>query len=157
MGTGKPFGAGTTPAPSFSSRLVRFGDGQGFINVTVRPVDVLQHASLEAAGFGIVFFLGDIVMGLIEEVTGLVQVTAPGQVSVDRFVLLDIFAVVDGRFLNFIDGVVDFFDGLTLFGVNRSAVGAMLQMGPGVAQVGESVDVRRMTTLRVDILGGQRE
>lgn len=136
---------------------MRFGDGQGFINVMVRPVDVLEHASLEAAGFGIVFFLGDIVMGLIEEVTGLVQVTAPGQVRIDRFVLLDIFAVVDGRFLNSIDGVVDFFDGLTLFGVNRSAIGAMLEMGPGVAQVGESVEVRRMTTLRVDILGGQRE
>jgi hypothetical protein len=135
---------------------VRFGDGQGFINMMVRPVDVLEHAGLEAAGFGIVFFLSDIVMGLIEEVTGLVQVTAPRQVSIDRFVLLDILAVVDGRFLNFIDGVVDFFDGLTLFGVNRAAVGAMLEMGPGVAQVGESVDVRRMTTLRVDILGGQR-
>jgi hypothetical protein len=136
---------------------VGFGNGQGFVDVVMRTIDVLENASLEAAGFGIVFFLRYIVMGLVQEVAGLVQVSAPGQVRVDRFMLVDVFAIVDRGFLDFIDGVVDFFDGLTLFDVNRAAVGTMLEMGPRVPQIGESVDVRRMTTLRVDILGGQRE
>jgi hypothetical protein len=141
----------------FCRCLVGFGDGQGFVDVVMRTIDVLENASLEAAGFGIVFFLRYIVMGLVQEVAGLVQVSAPGQVRVDRFVLVDVFAIVDRGFLDFIDGVIDFFDGLTLFDVNRAAVGTMLEMGPRVPQIGESVDVRRMTTLRVDILGGQRE
>jgi hypothetical protein len=136
---------------------VGFGNGQGFVDVVMRTIDVLENASLEAAGFGIVFFLRYVVMGLVQEVAGLVQVSAPGQVRVDRFMLVDVFAIVDRGFLDFIDGVVDFFDGLTLFDVNRAAVGTMLEMGPRVPQIGESVDVRRMTTLRVDILGGQRE
>ena len=141
----------------FCRCLVGFGNGQGFVDVVMRTIDVLENASLEAAGFGIVFFLRYVVMGLVQEVAGLVQVSAPGQVRVDRFMLVDVFAVVDRGFLDFIDGLVDFFDGLTLFDVNRAAVRTMLEMGPRVPQIGESVDVRRMTTLRVDILGGQRE
>jgi hypothetical protein len=136
---------------------VGFGDGQGFVDVVVGTVDVLEYASLETAGFGIVFLLGYVMMGLVQEVAGLVQVSAPGQVRVDRFMLVDVFAVVDGSFLDFVDGMVDFFNGLTLFDVNRRAVGSMLEMGPGVAQIGEGVEIRRMMTLRVDILGGQRE
>ena len=118
-----------------------FGNGQGFVDVVMRTIDVLENASLEAAGFGIVFFLRYVVMGLVQEVAGLVQVSAPGQVRVDRFMLVDVFAIVDRGFLDFIDGVVDFFDGLTLFNVNRAAVRTMLEMGPRVPQIGESVEL----------------
>jgi len=115
---------------------VGFGNGQGFVDVVMRTIDVLENASLEAAGFGIVFFLRYVVMGLVQEVAGLVQVSAPGQVRVDRFMLVDVFAIVDRGFLDFIDGVINLLDGVLFFDVDGGAIGAMLQVGPGVAQIG---------------------
>jgi len=96
-------------------------------------------------------------MGLVQEVSSLMQVPTPGQVRVHRFVLVDILTVIDGSFLDFVDGVVDFFDRVLLFDVDGAAVRTVLEMGPSFPQIGERMDVRRMMALRVDILGRQRE
>jgi hypothetical protein len=136
---------------------VCFGDGQGFIHVVMRAADVLEHTFLQAPSGGIVFFLLHIMMSAVQEIAGLVQVAAPGQVSVNGFVLVEVFAVVDGSFLDFVDGVVDFFDGGLFFGVEGSTVGTMLQMAPSVAQVAEGMDVSRMLALRVNVLRCERE
>jgi len=149
------YGAGNVPAP-FLFRLVGFGDGQGFVDVMMSAVDVLEHASLKAAGCRVVFLFGDIMMGLGQEVAGLMQVAAPGQMGIDWFVLVDIFAVVDGCFLDFVDGVINFFNGVLFFDVDGGAVGTMLQVRPGVAQIGQSMDVGRMAVLSVGVGCGER-
>ena len=51
-----------------------FGDGQGFVDVMMGTVDVLEYASLQAAGGRVVFFLGCVVMGLVQEIASLMQV-----------------------------------------------------------------------------------
>jgi hypothetical protein len=130
---------------------VRFGYGQGFIDVVMGAIDVVQDAGLEAAGFGIVFFMSYVLMGLAQEVAGLMQMAAPGEMSVDRFVFVDVLAVVDGSLLDFVDGLVDFLDGLMLFDVNGAAVGTMLEMGASVPQVGESVEICGMLALGVNV------
>jgi hypothetical protein len=130
---------------------VGFGYGQGFVDVVMGAVDVVQDAGLEAAGFGIVFFMGYVLMGLADQVAGLVQMTAPGEMRVDRFVFVDVLTVVDGSLFDFVDGLVDFFDGLMLFDVNRAAVGTMLEMGARVPQVGESVEICGMLALGVNV------
>jgi hypothetical protein len=131
--------------------LVGFGYGQSFIDVVMGAVDVFQDASLKAAGRGIVFFMGHVLMGLAQQVAGLVQVAAPGQVSVDRFVFVDVLTVVDGSLFDFVDGFVDFFDGLMLFDVNGAAVGTMLEMSAGVPQIRKSVEVSGMLALGVNV------
>jgi hypothetical protein len=131
--------------------LVGFGYGQGFIDVVMGAVDVVQDASLEAAGRGIIFFVSYVLMGLAQEVAGLMEMAAPGQVSVDRFVLVDVLAVVDGGFLDFVDGFVDFLDGLMLFGVNGAAIGTVGEMSTGVPQIGKSVKIRGMLALSVNV------
>jgi hypothetical protein len=131
--------------------LVGFGYGQGFIDVVMGAVDVVEDASLEAASIGIVFFMSYVLMGLAQQVAGLVQVAAPGEVSVDRFVFVDVLAVVDGSLLDFVDGLVDFLDGLMLFDVNGAAVGTMLEMGASVPQIRKSVEVSGMLALSVNV------
>jgi hypothetical protein len=131
--------------------LVGFGYGQSLIDVVMGAVDVFQDASLKAAGRGIVFFMGYVLVGLAQQVAGLVQVAAPGQVSVDWFVFIDVLAVVDGSLLDFVDGLVDFVDGLMLLDVNGAAVGTMLEMGTSVPQIRKSVQVSGMLALGVNV------
>jgi hypothetical protein len=130
---------------------VGFGYGQGFIDVMMGAVDVVEDASLEAAGIGIVFFMGYVLMGFAQEVAGLVQMAAPREMSVDRFVFVDILAVVDGSLLDFVDGLVNFLDGLMLFDVDGTAVGTMLEMSASVPQIGKSVEIGGMLALSVSV------
>jgi hypothetical protein len=95
-------------------------------------------------------------MGLTQQVAGLMQVAGPGEVRVDRFVFVDVLAVVDGSLLDFVDGLVDFFDGLMLFDVNGAAVGTMLEMGAGVPQIRKSVEVCGMLALGVNVARRER-
>jgi hypothetical protein len=136
---------------------VGFGDGQGFVDVVMRAVDVLEHTFLQAPRSGVVFLLLYIMVRAVQEIAGLVQMAAPGQVSVNGFVLVEVLAVVDGSFLDFTDGVVDFVNCGLFFGVESSAVGPMLEVGPSIAQVAEGVDVSRMLALRTNTLRRERE
>ncbi len=131
--------------------LVGFGDGQGFIDVVMGAVDVVEDAGLQATGGGIIFLVGYVLMSFAEQVAGLVQMAAPGEVRVDRFVLIDVLAVVDGGFLDFVDGFVDFLDGLMFFGVNGAAIGAIGEMSAGVPQIGKGVEIGGMLALSVNI------
>src|SRR5271154_7447975 len=106
-----------------------------------------DYASLQAPGFGIVFFLGHVAMSLVQKIAGLMQVSGPGDIGVNVNVIVDIFVVVDGSFLDFIDGVIDFLDGGLFFGVKSAVVGAFLQMGTSVSQVRKSMQVSGMLAL----------
>jgi hypothetical protein len=131
-------------------RLVAIHDGDRFVHVMVGAIDVDNHTVAQAARFRIIFFFLDIVMSLVQKLAGVVQASDPGLVRVNGRTVRNVLAVVECGSLDFVDGVVDFFYGGALFGVQSASIGA-LQMCARVAQIGKSVQVGRMFTLRANI------
>jgi hypothetical protein len=54
------------------------------------------------------FFLGYVVMGIVEQVESLVQTAVPGKVRIDGQVIAQVLAVVDRSLLDFADRPVNF-------------------------------------------------
>ena len=132
-------------------RLAAIRDRDRFVHVMVGAIDMPNHAVSQSARFGIVFFFLDIAMRLVQKLAGIMQTPDPGIVRVNRRAVRNVLAVVECGTLDFVDGVVDFFDGGALFSVQRASVGA-LQMCPRIPQVGKSVQVGRMLALRARVL-----
>jgi hypothetical protein len=107
-------------------------DLDGFLDVAVSLVDVLEGALLKTLGESVVFFLRDIVVSFVEQFDRAVQAAGPVHAGIDGRVIVDVFAVIDGGFLDFRDGVVDFVNGFLFLLAQFPAVGA-LQMSAGFA------------------------
>lgn len=65
---------------------------------------------------------------------------APLQVSINRHVITNVLAVVDGSFLDVVQCLVDVADGALLF-VIRRVVALVLQVGTRITQVAERMQV----------------
>jgi hypothetical protein len=131
--------------------LVVIDDGDGFADVIVGFVDVMEDAHLEAARFGIVFFLAAIVASVIEQFLRLVQTAYPRKMRIDGCVIVDIFSVVDGGVLNFGDSVINPVDGISLLFFQFAAVGPF-QQAARKAEIGERVQVCGMLSLCVRLI-----
>ena len=77
----------------------------------MRLVDVVQRSVLQSLGKDVVFFLGDIAMGAIKQLEGAMKPAGIIQGGVDGRMIVEILAVIDGSFFDFVDGAVDGFDG----------------------------------------------
>jgi hypothetical protein len=145
---------------SGAEKLRLANDFDGFFDVAVGLVDVLEGALLETLREGVVFFPRDIVVCFVEQFDCAVQTTGPVHAGIDGHVIVDVFAVIDGGFLDFGDGVVDFVDGF-LFLLAQFAVIGALQMSAGVAQIGERVEISRVFTrsrgLGRDVRGNKQQ
>lgn len=73
---------------------------------------------------------------------------APGVVQsrINQWVIVQIFAVIDAGFLEFIDGRVNLFDGF-FFLVSKFAAIMVIQVGPSSPQIREGVKVSRVLAL----------
>jgi hypothetical protein len=123
-------------------------DVNGFLDVVVRLVDVFESALLETLGEGVVFFLGHIVVGFVDEFESPVETAAPIETCVNRRMIVDVLAVVDGGFLDFVDGLINFVDGMLFLVTQFTAVGT-LQMSASVAEIGQCVKIRWMLSRRL--------
>jgi hypothetical protein len=65
---------------------------------------------------------------------------------IDRRMIVQVLAVVNGSMLDFGDGLVDLGDGVVFFTVHMTGVSLMFQVGASMAQVGEGVQVSRMSS-----------
>ncbi len=120
-----------------------FGDGNCFTDVMTSRVDVKQSAMLQASSAPAILFLGDVALGLIEKLESLMKASAPRHVRIDGDMFIGIFVIVDGRFLDYVDGVIDFVHGVPFLGVKSAAIGT-LEVSAGVAEVGKRVQVGGM-------------
>ncbi len=118
----------------------------GFLGVVMSTVDVAKSALLEPLGETIVFFTGDIVVSFIEKFDGAVETAGPVEMSVNRGMVVEILAVIDSGFLNFVDGVVNFVDGF-LFLITELAMIGAIEMSASVAKVSQSVKIGWMSSL----------
>jgi hypothetical protein len=71
-------------------------------------------------------------------------------------VVFNVLAVIECGALDFIDGVVNLFNGGALFRVQSATVGA-LQVCSRIPQIGKGVQVSRMLALRANVLRRERE
>ena len=126
-------------------------DCDRFVHVMVGAVNMPDHAVTQSARFGIIFFFLEIVMSLVEKLAGIMQASDPGIVRVNRRAVRNVLAVVECGTLDFVDGVVDFFYGGSLFSMQRASVGT-LQVCSRIPQVRKGVQVGRMLTLRAGVL-----
>jgi hypothetical protein len=136
--------------------LVPVNDGDGFVDVMMRAINVHNHAVPQAARSGIIFFLFDIVMSMVQKFAGIMQTSDPGLVRIDGRALFDVLDVVECGTLDFINGVINFFNGGALFSMQSATVGP-LQMRARIAQIGKRAQVGRMLALSVEVLRCERE
>jgi hypothetical protein len=130
---------------------VPVNDGDGFVHVMMGAINVPNHSVAQATRFGIIFFLLDIVMSLVQKFARIMQTSGPGLMRINGRVLFDVLAVVDCGALDFINGVVNFFYGRTLFSMQSATVGP-LQMLARIAQIGKRAQIGWMLALGMDDL-----
>jgi hypothetical protein len=140
-----PQRAGLRPAPAESAEIqVRLSScANGFFDVVMGFVDVHDGSRLKALGEPVVLFLGDVAMGFVDQLESAMKATGPIHVGIDRRMIVDVLAVVDGSFLNLVDGFIDFADGQGLVLAECAAV-RVLEMRSGVTQVLQGVEIGRM-------------
>jgi hypothetical protein len=114
------------------------------IDDVVRFVDVAEGAIAQTTYRGIIFFAGDIVVRLVEQLQGAVIAASAVYVRIDRRMVIQILAIVNRSVLDLSDGFVDLFDGVIFFSIHAAGPCSTLQMSARVAQVGEGVQVGRM-------------
>ena len=107
---------------------VRIDEPDRLVNLMNRPVDVAKGALLQALGGGIILFVSDVLVSLLEQLFGAVQPAGVVQPGVNRRMIIQVFAVVDGRFLDFANGVINGVNGFLLFMAQFAAI-VMFQMG----------------------------
>jgi hypothetical protein len=73
-----------------------------------------------------------------------VKAAAALHVGVDRRMVIQILAIINGGVLDFPDGFVDLFDGVLFFVVHVVGRSQLTQVSARMAQVGERVQVSRM-------------
>ena len=122
--------------PLSVERVDRLADDfDGFLDVVMCFVDVLQGVLLQSLGEAVVFFLGDVVVGSVHQLERAVKAAGPIHADVDWWMIVDVFSIIDGGSFDFGNGIIDFVDCLFLLLAQLAAVGA-LQVGAGMAQVG---------------------
>jgi len=112
----------------------------GFVNVT-------QGALLEALGKCIVFFSFDVLVSFLEKLLGAVEAAGVVETSVDRWMIVEVLAIVDCGFLNFRDGIVNGVNGFLLLVPEFAAV-MTLEMSASVAKIRQRVKISGMFPLR---------
>jgi hypothetical protein len=109
-------------------------------------VNMTKRALLQAPGVWVIFLLRHIMMGFIQQLERLANATPAGHMQIDADVVMDILAVIDGGTLDLVNGVVNFVDGMLFFVVNAVIRANFIQVGAGIPQIGECVQVVGMTS-----------
>ena len=116
---------------------------QAFDNV-MGFIDVLKGAILQAARGSVIFFVGDVAVRQVEQFQGLAIASTAVHVLIDRGMVVQVLAVVDGSVPDLFDSPVDFGDGMLFFVIHVAVLRHVVQIGAGVAQIDEGVQVGGM-------------
>jgi hypothetical protein len=109
-------------------------------------VDVVDGAITQAADGRIVFFAGNVVVSFVEQFEGAMKAASAIHVSVDWRVIVEALAVVNRGVLDFPNRFIDLVDGVLFFPVHMFSGCKLTQMSAGMAQIGERMQIGRMTT-----------
>ena len=109
-------------------------------------VDMVKGALLQPTSVRIIFRLGNVMMGFIQQLERLANPTPAGHMQIDADMVMDILAVVNGGALDLVNGSVNFVDGMLFFGVNAVIRTHLVQVGACIPQIGERVQVVGMSS-----------
>jgi hypothetical protein len=107
-------------------------------------VDVMQGAVSKTPNRRVIFFSGNIIVSLVQQLLGAMESARAVHSSVDRGMVVQVFAIVDCRTLDLIDRSVDFVDGVFFFLVHVMRGGKVFQMRPRMPQIGKRMQIGRM-------------
>jgi hypothetical protein len=124
--------------------LVVGGLHDQMIDDAMRFVDVLQSAIPQTAHGRVIFFPCDVIVSFIQQLQRAVVAAGAVHSGIDRRMIAQVFAVVDGSALDFVDGSVNFCNGVLFFFVHVMSGSQVLQVSARVAQIRERVQVCRM-------------
>ena len=128
----------------------------GFLDVAMSFIDVMDGSRLKTLCKGVVLFLGNVAVGFVDEFESPVETAAPVETCIHGRMILDILPIIDRGFLDFVDGLIDFVDGMLFLVTQFTAVGA-LQMGASVAEIRQSVKIRWMLSRRLRLCRSEND
>jgi hypothetical protein len=109
------------------------------IDDAMRFIDVMNGAIAQTADGRIVFFAGNIVVRFVEQFQGTVKAAFAVHVGIDRRMVIQILAIIDGGVLDLTNGFVDLLNGVLFFIVDTIGRREAAQVGARVTKVGERV------------------
>jgi hypothetical protein len=107
-------------------------------------VDVMKSAIPETLNGRVIFFPGNVIVGLIQELLRTTEAARAIHSRINRRMIIQVLAVVNRGTLDFVDGFVDLVDGVLFLFVHVMGGSHIFQMGTGVPQIGKRVQVCRM-------------
>jgi hypothetical protein len=113
-------------------------------NDAVRLIDVVDGAIAQAAHGRIIFFTGNIIVRLVEQFQRAMKAASAIHVRVDRRMVVQVLAVIDGGVFDFPNSFVNLVDGVLFLPVLVCGVGPLAQVSARVPEIGERVQVGRM-------------
>jgi hypothetical protein len=131
-------------------------DADALVDFVNGAINVAESALLQALRERVVFLVSDILMGFFEELLGAMETASVVETGVDRRMIVQIFAIVDGGFLNFVDGIIDGANGFFFFVTELAAI-VTFEMGSSGAKIAEGVKISRMLALSEVLFGRKRE
>lgn len=102
---------------------------------------------LEALGKAIIFFMGDVLMGFLEQFFGAVKAAGVVQARVHRRVIIQVLAIVNRCLFDFANGVIDRVNGFFFLMAQFAVAPTDFQVGASRAQIGKSMKVSGMPAL----------
>lgn len=90
-------------------------DADGFADFMPGLVDVAEGPLLEALGDGVVLFLLDVLVSLVEQLLGAMQTAGIIEAYVNRGVIVQVLAIINGSLFDFTDGGIDFTNSFFFF------------------------------------------
>ena len=116
------------------------------IDHAVRFIDVMQGAIAQSPHRRIIFFAGDIVVRLIQQLHRAVVAAGPVHMHIDRRMIVQILAIIDRSPLDFIDRFVNLFNGVLFLFVHVMRRRQVLQVSARVPQIAQRVQISRMSS-----------
>jgi len=138
-------------AVSLKNVLVVFDDGNRFIYVMMRVLQMFQNPRLQTSRVGIVLFLGAITNRSVENLAGLVQTSRPRPMRIYCSVIVQAFPVVNSSDFQFADRFIDVMNGVSFLRPKLSAV-RTLQKRSRESQIRKCMHVMRMVSLSQQLL-----
>jgi hypothetical protein len=112
----------------------------------VRAVDVLQGATTQSVSKPVVFFFREVTMRLVEKFERPVIAARVSKMRIDWRMIVQILPVINRGMLDLGNGLVNFSNGMFFFTVHMAGFSLMLEVGARMAQVGEGMQISRMSS-----------
>jgi hypothetical protein len=135
---------------------VRVDETDRVIHVVDGAVDVSERALLQALRKAVIFFMRDVLAGLVQKLARTMQTAGVIQAGINRRMIVQVFAIVDRSSLDLRDGVIDRVDRF-FFLVPQFAASMNIQVGASRAKIRQSVQIGRMLSLSGRIASAKRQ